>query len=298
MKLKLNRDDTLGMCAVEGCTHEAVATADGRSFFSKVGPTHIPLCGPHLMEASDMSTNGQLVYCEGVDLEKAWDSDKAPETPEVVTKEAAPKKRRGRPKKPSDPAEEAESKVKPMISTASAELEQIRIWPITTKEDLEMASQVLAEVKDAAAQVDAERKKITGPLRQTEKAVNDHFRPLLTLLREQEALLKAKIAEAYEASRADAQAALEAAQQASEAENPEEVANGIALAETEMAKADVGGVSYRTKWNFEVIDLNKVPREYMTTNDKLINATITHSKGEAKIPGIRITEETVVVSRG
>uniref|UniRef100_A0A6M3K273 Uncharacterized protein n=1 Tax=viral metagenome TaxID=1070528 RepID=A0A6M3K273_9ZZZZ len=48
---------------------------------------------------------------------------------------------------------------------------------------------------------------------------------------------------------------------------------------------------YRKNWKWRIVDMDKIPREYMTTNDVAINGLVRSLKGACKIDGIEVYEE-------
>lgn len=62
------------------------------------------------------------------------------------------------------------------------------------------------------------------------------------------------------------------------------------------------GIAFRPSWTFEIIDANKIPRNYMIPNEKLIGSTVRLMKdkvaAEKTIPGIRVSMEKVPVPHG
>jgi len=62
------------------------------------------------------------------------------------------------------------------------------------------------------------------------------------------------------------------------------------------------GIAFRENWTFEIIDANKIPRNYLIPNEKLIGSTVRLMKdkvaAEKTIPGIRVSMEKVPYGRG
>ena len=55
----------------------------------------------------------------------------------------------------------------------------------------------------------------------------------------------------------------------------------------------VTGMSFRTIWKFWIIDVAKIPREYLEPDMVKIGGVVRALKGQTNIPGIRIYEEKV-----
>jgi len=62
------------------------------------------------------------------------------------------------------------------------------------------------------------------------------------------------------------------------------------------------GIAFRENWTFEIVDANKIPRNYLIPNEKLIGSTVRLMKdkvaAEKTIPGIRVSMEKVPYGRG
>src|SRR5690606_39204937 len=122
------------------------------------------------------------------------------------------------------------------------------------------------------AAVDAERKKISGPLHQAWTATNDFFKPVLTALSGAERALKSKIAE-YERKKREAN--MEALKVAA---TDRQAFQKMELVSTGAPK----GVSIREVWKFEVTDPDAVPRQFCSPDTRKIGAV---APGTA-IPGV------------
>ena len=55
----------------------------------------------------------------------------------------------------------------------------------------------------------------------------------------------------------------------------------------------VTGMSFRTIWKFRIIDIAKIPREYLEPDMVKIGRVVRALKGQTNIPGIRVYEEKV-----
>ena len=67
----------------------------------------------------------------------------------------------------------------------------------------------------------------------------------------------------------------------------------VVIAMTEKPK----GVSYSQKWMAEVIDIDKVPREYLIPNMQALNGIAQSTKGTIQIPGVKFLSEKILSSR-
>jgi len=182
--------------------------------------------------------------------------------------------------------------------------------------ELEAAAEHLRGVKGYYKRVEDLRKDLVTPLNNTVKKINDLFRPALDLATKVENVWKRKIGEYHtEENRIRAQAEAKLRQDAAAREiklqeqatklrekgkdaraavKEEEAANipTPVVAEPEKPK----GISYRDTWEFEVVDEDAVPREYLFLDHKKIGAVVRATKGTLEIPGIRVFKTTTVAA--
>jgi hypothetical protein len=97
----------------------------------------------------------------------------------------------------------------------------------------------------------------------------------------------------------DRREAAEALRQAGEKKAAKEVlATAIVVPEVEVARVapKVAGVRLRTRWHFEIVDVEKIERRFLVPSEQLIRAEVQEKKAAAidTIPGVRVwsTEET------
>lgn len=117
---------------------------------------------------------------------------------------------------------------------------------------------------------------------------------------EAEAARRAAAAEA-EALRAAGQqeAATELDRQADieQAETVAAVRELEAMAPAVAEPAKLAGVSSRSTWDFEIVDLALIPREYLLVDEKKIRGIVRALKSETNIPGIRAVESSTLAVR-
>lgn len=95
------------------------------------------------------------------------------------------------------------------------------------------------------------------------------------------------------ARRAEEQRIVEEAaalEQAGEAQAAQELIEAPVIAPVvmvEKATPAVEGITYREAWQFEVIDANAVPREWLIVDEKKVGAYVRAVKGAANIPGVK-----------
>lgn len=149
-----------------------------------------------------------------------------------------------------------------------------------------------AEEKAAAERAEADRKR-----REAEKAEADRRRAERDAKKAQDDAAR----QAADARAAQANAAAEEARRlqaeadaAAQAAAKTATASDAALARTH---GDYAMATLRKVWTYEVVDLAKVPVEYLTVNDRVIKAAISGKDGKRDIPGLRIFDQNAAVSR-
>jgi hypothetical protein len=219
--------------------------------------------------------------------------------------------------------QEAEIVIAPIKTTcadrAVAEAESLfneaRQIAIINQNQYEGAAITLKTIKNFAKQLDDERTKITKPMDAAKKAVLDLFRKPASILEqaeltvkrsmlayttEQERIQKAEQARLDEIARKErekleAQAAkAQAAGKVEKAEAIMEKAQVVAAPVVEPTVAKTAGISYRTVWEFEIVDETAIPREWLVPDQKAIGGAIRSTQGKISIPGVKaIARKTI-----
>ena len=186
------------------------------------------------------------------------------------------------------------------------------------------------EVLSAIARVkgDAEDKRtgVVKPLNDHVKKVNELFREVMGPITEADTILRRKVTDynreqqriaqdaAAEAERLRlaAEAELRAAERAEAAKQPEVAATMLekavaseqqaaavqqaaaSAAPARLIKTDIGSASVRRRWTFKLIDISKVPGEFLQVNEQEIRKAI--AGGVREIAGLEIfqTEDLAV----
>lgn len=106
-----------------------------------------------------------------------------------------------------------------------------------------------------------------------------------------------RIAAEEERKRLEAERQMQIAAEAEAAGDTETAEIAVALAATEESTVTVtpkaAGVSMREVWRAKVVDLNKVPREYLIVNQSALDALAKATKGQMNIPGVEFVKEIV-----
>ena len=169
----------------------------------------------------------------------------------------------------------------------------IKAFAISTPDDVAFVETARTEAKTQWSKYEAERTKITKPLNAGIKAVNDLFRPVLSALKDVEALWSCKLIEAHQAKEAE-RAALLVEAQCTEA-TPE------ILRETLVAASDAHLETTQTtiidRWVYEIVDVDKIPREYLCPNERMIGGIVAELKDKTHIPGVRVYNDPYTRSK-
>ncbi|EPS1221639.1 hypothetical protein ACVBR5_000865 [Burkholderia cenocepacia] len=214
-----------------------------------------------------------------------------------------------------------------LIGQSSAQLTIAKAYVIDAPEVAEMAAQDLAKVKELAKTVDAERRKITDPLNEAVKAVNNFFRPATTYLEEAERVLKGGLLTWQQKCEAQAREAQAAAEAAARAERERMEAEARKLAEegkTEAAEAvretaqvisapivaapvtKVSGIQSRGTYKARVTDKMKLIQfvaahpefeHLLDANASQLNQLAKAMKEKMKIDGVESYREATIASR-
>lgn len=196
---------------------------------------------------------------------------------------------------------------------------------ITNQTELDNAALILVDVKKRYKELDAQRKAITNPIDAAKKLIMDLFRTPLTKLEMAESIIKKAILKYDDEQREIARqeqiklqkladqeaekqkrlldAKIERAEASGKVEKVEELQiqkeNIVPIAAPIVTPKieQPSGVSYKTIWNAEVIDVNLLPREYMIPNLQALNKVAMATKGTLIIPGVKFVSSKILASR-
>lgn len=162
--------------------------------------------------------------------------------------------------------------------------------PIQTKADYDEAMSILKQAKELYKSIDNKRKELTRPIDESKKRIMAFFKPPLNLLKEKQAFMENEIREYIQREE----------EKRREAERDVETLDLIDdrfLDSLRIVNQEPVKTSKRTVYDFEVIDENIIPREYLTIDEKKIKTAVQKSKGEVNIPGIKIVKRIIIVNR-
>lgn len=195
--------------------------------------------------------------------------------------------------------------VAPAIQQEAAELaswfvEQAalaQVFPIQTQEDLELAAEAVKLVKARLAFIEDRQKALTKPLKNVTDTVRSWFAPAAGHGKLAESAWKQAIQKSHQVRVEQATAAAQAAQQAHAAGDPASVAASVALIQP---PEPVAGLSTYDRWDFTVLALDLLPREYLMADTAKIREHMKHrdESGEPlPIPGVKFYKRPITVVR-
>jgi hypothetical protein len=175
---------------------------------------------------------------------------------------------------------------------------------VTSAADVEIAAELLGQLKQALDAVEKRRKELSLPLTRVARQINEAAKQQTAPLAQADLALRTKIRAFHERDAEQRQAQLAAAQASS---GQRVVDPGLLPAEQERSVAtSTGSVSMRSRWTFEVTDLlalvraaAKHPDEYLqflTFAPSEIGAFV--RAGGRELPGVRIHETSDPVVKG
>jgi hypothetical protein len=187
----------------------------------------------------------------------------------------------------------------------------VQDFAIQTQDDMNRAAGMRQELKDR-------QKAITGFLEphikaahEAHKSLTSRREELLKPFEDAEKVLNGKMVDwqteedariAKEQKEADDEAVLEAAAEAQESGNKElseAILEGdVVVAAAPVEKQKTNGVTFSVTYDYEVVDEDKIPREYLMPNDKAIKAMVKAKKDKTMIPGIKVFPKKNVKSVG
>jgi len=191
---------------------------------------------------------------------------------------------------------------------------------IVTARDYEEAANLLLSIKEVQKEIDASYDPVIKKAFEAHREAIAAKKKVEAPLREAEAIIKPKLSaydaeqerirlEAERKAQAEAvrleeerrlQEAIEAEQSGDTAEADAIIASPAYVAPVSIPKTTpkVQGITYRETWNYEITDINKLPREYLKPDEVKIGQVVRALRSAARIPGIRVySSRTVAAGR-
>jgi len=180
---------------------------------------------------------------------------------------------------------------------------------VTNSAEYEEAAAALQALTAREKEVEAQKAELWEPLAKLTRGVQALFNPPLKVLDQAKKLVSSKMGMYALEQRNIALAAQQRANQEAEdarqkllakaeraaddgnharAEVLEARAESVQAETVETDIPKVSGIQLRERWLFEVTDADKVPREYLMVDERLVRAEVNAKGALAKIPGVRI----------
>ena len=177
-------------------------------------------------------------------------------------------------------------------------LYNFQVVEIETQEQYTQAGDILKQVKNKIKKLEDKRKEYTKPLVESKKAIDKDFKSITEPL---ENFIKSTKEEMVvfqfeEQKRLDEEQkkleeeVLKKAEENGDKEVQVEIVNDI-----KTQRGDVSTTTARDVWKFEIEDVNKIPREYLTVDEKLIRQAI--KDGKREIDGVYIYKDKQIIIR-
>ena len=176
---------------------------------------------------------------------------------------------------------------------------------INSDDSMQEASDILSWVAKAKKQVEDKRKFLVKPLNDHVKSINEMFKGYMAPLEKADTVLRQKVMayrqeqerirrEEEERLRKEAEAERKRLEKQAKKDGaqPPPPPPPVAPSTPEQAKtvhSDMGSVTTKTVWDFEIVDEDKVPRSFMIVNEKAIRAAV--KAGVRNIPGVKVFQK-------
>jgi hypothetical protein len=187
---------------------------------------------------------------------------------------------------------------------------------ITSLEDLEEQSTFLRLVKSTIKEKDEKRKQLLAPFQAGVKALNLEFKAPINALEEIEAQLKRKMldyTQEQEKLRRIAQDKIDEKERRAREKAEKRAAVLIEKGQEEKAEKvmertmvprtivqpikPVQGLTTRSNWVAEIVNINLVPRDWLMADMSKLNAQAKASKNLVKIPGVNFVNKPIIAQR-
>jgi hypothetical protein len=182
---------------------------------------------------------------------------------------------------------------------ASQALGMLHAFTIETEEDHTFAGAVLLQIKASWKELEEKRTSVTGPILEAKRTVDEWFKPVQGPLKEAERILKEKISAYILARKAANEAAMLAAASAAQAGDGEAALVHVGAIQDAPR---VAGISVKEVWDWEVENLDEVPREFLMLDERKVREAIwyadTQNTPPRPIPGLRFVLRGQVTARG
>lgn len=173
--------------------------------------------------------------------------------------------------------------------------------------DAKTATEDLTIIRQSKKALEEKRKGYVAPLNDQVKLINDAFRQVSDPLNQADKLTSDKIlAFTRELDRLRAEQEAINRQKMELARREAELNHGEVTIDTtpvevipepgKRIRTEIGTATQRDNWKYEVVDIDLLPREYMTPDAALLNATAKKYHDQKKVAGVRFYNEPTLVN--
>lgn len=172
---------------------------------------------------------------------------------------------------------------------------------IVNQEDLKRFTDDMSILSGLKKAFEEKRKEYLDPINLHAKTVRDTFKGFFEPFEKADNLFRSKVTAYYNEQRKKQEEAvrinslrMEAAQAEARMNNGE-ISESIELVETleptRIVRTDMGTTSMVDNWKYEIIDLEKLPREYMMPDHSMLQNTAKTHHDKKPVPGVRFYNE-------
>ena len=181
---------------------------------------------------------------------------------------------------------------------------------IKDADDVTEATNLLSYISSTKKNIEETRKSMVKPINDGLKAINDWFKRFSAPLETADGLLRKKVLVYRQQQEQIRRAEEERLRKLAEAEQkklekqakkdgvmapPPPPPVMIIPEQARTVHSDMGAVSAKLVWDFEIEDENKVPRNFMIVNEKAIRAAV--KAGVRNIPGVKVFQKEELAVR-
>ena len=176
---------------------------------------------------------------------------------------------------------------------------------IITLEDNKAASDDLTIISKVKKGMSEKRKEYLDPILGQAEAIRETYNYLMSPVLEADKITRQKMLDyrvEQERKRSEAEAIeaekLELARREAELKGGEITIDLTPIGKPEavpnVIRTEMGSSGQRDNWQWEVTDINQVPREYLMINAGMLTPIVKASKGKIVIPGITISNKPII----
>ncbi len=203
-----------------------------------------------------------------------------------------------------------ESEVKEIQSQSEKIIAAAQAIAVTDEKGMGEATELLGWIARAKKQVEEKRKFFVNPLNKQVKAINAMFKDYAAPLEQADTLLRGKVLIYREEQERIRRAEEERLRKLQEKEQerlrkqaekkdlppPPPMPTPQVQGQAKTVHSDFGSVSAKKVWDFEIVNEQEIPKEFLMVNEKAIRAAV--KAGVRNIPGVKIFQREELAVRG